>query len=106
MSLKAQRKQAQGQKTRSAPTAKQKVEQKKESARVEGKQKATNGSKPKVSPKTKSEPKAKKEVQAEKGDEKVMATAITPAKMGEVQPSAGIRKQQPESLPLAISSES
>jgi len=45
-----------------------------------------------VSPKTKSEPKAKKEVQAKKGDEKVVATAITPAKMEEVQPSTGIRE--------------
>ncbi|KAJ8427722.1 hypothetical protein Cgig2_022196 [Carnegiea gigantea] len=80
------------------------VEQKRESARVEVEHKPIDCNKPNVLPKMKLRPKAQKEVQAEKDDEKVVATIITPAKVGEVGPSIGMKNGQPEKLPIAYCS--
>ena len=90
-----------GKKMMSVLAVKQAVEQKRESARVQGEQKPTNGSKYKVPPETKLEPKVNKEVQAEKDDKKDITAHVTTAKFEEVGPSAGIKKRQPEKLPLA-----
>ncbi|KAJ8429341.1 hypothetical protein Cgig2_002962 [Carnegiea gigantea] len=59
--------------------------------KANGEYKATDGSKPKVTPKTKPKPHAKKVVLAEKDYEKHLE---------EVDRSAAMRKRQPEKLPL------
>ena len=77
------------------------VEQKKERLRADSEQKATDGSKPKVTKKTKPKPKAKKKVLVEKDDEKYVGATIPSKKLEEVRPLAVMRKQKPEKLPLA-----
>ena len=88
----------------SGPATKHAVEYKNAGLRADSEQKATNGSKPKLTAKTSLESKVTKEVLAEKIVEKHVGAAITPEKSEEVGPSALIRKRRPEKLPLAYCS--
>ncbi|KAJ8426636.1 hypothetical protein Cgig2_020572 [Carnegiea gigantea] len=82
-----------GQKMTSSTAAKHAVKYKNESLRADSEQKATDGSKPKLTAKTRPEPKVNKEVLAEKDDEKHVGAAITPEKSKEIGPSASMRKR-------------
>ncbi|KAJ8433431.1 hypothetical protein Cgig2_024767 [Carnegiea gigantea] len=62
------------------PATKHALEQKKESLRANGEQKATDCSKPKLTAKTRPEPKANKEISVEKDTEKRVGATTTPKK--------------------------
>jgi len=80
-----------GEKMTIAPTVRQPVEQKKESATAYGEQEATDSMKPLLA----------KEVVPKKHDEKRLGAASTPKKLEEVGPSDALKKPQPKKLPLA-----